>query len=228
MAFRRDPFEHSSARRSAAVVVAHPDDETLWSGGTILDHPNWGWFIVSLCRKSDPDRSARFRKALAALGAAGELADLDDGPDQTPLDPGLVASTCIDLLGPASFDLVLTHGPQGEYTRHRRHEEVSRAVAGLWLTNRLQTGGLLMFAFEDGDRACCPRPRADAHFCRRLETPIWERKRSIITGVYGFAADSWEARTTPRREAFWSFDSKEALSRWLTARGIKHEDSRYL
>ncbi len=24
-----------------ALVVAHPDDETLWAGGTLLQHPGW-------------------------------------------------------------------------------------------------------------------------------------------------------------------------------------------
>ena len=25
------------------MIVAHPDDETLWAGGTILKHPEWHW-----------------------------------------------------------------------------------------------------------------------------------------------------------------------------------------
>jgi hypothetical protein len=39
---------------NAAVIVAHPDDETLWAGGMILTHPGYNWFVASLCRKSDP------------------------------------------------------------------------------------------------------------------------------------------------------------------------------
>jgi LmbE family N-acetylglucosaminyl deacetylase len=29
------------ARLRAGVVVAHPDDETLWCGGYILNHPEF-------------------------------------------------------------------------------------------------------------------------------------------------------------------------------------------
>jgi len=25
--------------KTVAIIVAHPDDETLWAGGTILSHP---------------------------------------------------------------------------------------------------------------------------------------------------------------------------------------------
>jgi LmbE family N-acetylglucosaminyl deacetylase len=39
----------SKIRKSIAVIVAHPDDETLWAGGTILEHPSNDWFIVCLC-----------------------------------------------------------------------------------------------------------------------------------------------------------------------------------
>lgn len=44
----------SGPRLRAAVVVAHPDDETLWCGGYILAHPEIDWKIVTLSRASDP------------------------------------------------------------------------------------------------------------------------------------------------------------------------------
>ena len=34
---------------------------------------------------------------------------------------------------------------------------------------------------------------------------IWRQKYDIITGIYGFNKDSFEAKTTPREEAFWRF-----------------------
>ena len=54
----------SKITKSIAVIVAHPDDETLWAGGTILSHPANNWFVVSLCRASDKDRSTRFYNTL--------------------------------------------------------------------------------------------------------------------------------------------------------------------
>src|SRR5579863_5177308 len=118
----------SDPRPRAAVIVAHPDDETLWCGGYILTHPEFLWRIVTLCRAADPDRAPRFRRVLLRLGAEGEMANLDDGPDQVPLPAGEVQETTVRLLAATSYDLILTHGPKGEYTRHRRHAECCQTV----------------------------------------------------------------------------------------------------
>ncbi len=203
----------AAADTAAAVIVAHPDDEVLWAGGQILAHPGWAWFILTLCRASDVDRAPRFARALQDLHAIGTMADVDDGPQQAPLPADLVQQTILASLPPARFQRVYTHGPDGEYTRHRRHEEVCRAVVALWQGRKLTTGQLYMFAYEDSGRGSLPRPRADAHHRLDLGEDLWRRKYGLITNVYGFAPGTWEARATPRQEAFWSFDSPEAAAR---------------
>ena len=195
--------------RHVAVVVAHPDDETLWAGGLLLSHPEWSTFIVTLCRGEDPDRAPRFRKALERLKAEGAMGGLDDGPDQAPLVVTRVQEAILALLPERRYDLVLTHAPDGEYTRHRRHEEVSRAVEGLWRRGALQAGNLWQFAYEDGGHAYPPRPREDADLQLPLPDTLWVQKYSLITEVYGFSETSWEARSVARVEAFSCFKGRE-------------------
>ncbi len=185
-----------------AVIVAHPDDETLWAGGLLLSHPEWSPFILTLCRGGDPDRAPRFRRVLERLQATGAMADLDDGPDQAVLPSAAVQAAILALLPGRAFDLVLTHGREGEYTRHRRHEECALAVVALCRDRQLQVTRLLHFAYEDGGAAYLPRPRRDADLLVPVAPAIWAGKYAIITGLYGFARSSWEARTTPRIEAF--------------------------
>lgn len=202
-------------RPSVAVIVAHPDDETLWAGGQILARPEWHWTIVTLCRASDPERAPKFRRVIEQFGAKGAMADLDDGPEQVPLSITEVQAAIRSLLTGTRFDAVLTHGPEGEYTRHRRHEEVSRGVMDLWRSGGLTARRLFLFAYEDGGRAYPPRPRPDAHLVETLPPTLWQGKYDIMTGVYGFAADSWEALATPRQEAFWGFASVTDLQAWI-------------
>jgi LmbE family N-acetylglucosaminyl deacetylase len=204
------PEGRSTRPNRAAVIVAHPDDETLWCGGTILLHPDWSWEVVSLCRASDADRAPKFGRALDALGASGRMADLDDGPEQLPLDAQRVENTILELLAGPRYDLVVTHSLCGEYTRHLRHEETGRAVLELWQAGRLHATRLWMFAYLDEERRHLPRANDDAHRTERLPREVWTTKLGIITGVYGFTPDSFEAQTCPKVEGFWCFDTAPA------------------
>ncbi len=211
---------------SAVVIVAHPDDETLWAGGEILAHPDRDWYVLSLCRASDVDRSGRFRRALEQLHATGCMADLDDGPEQYPLPPELIRETILSRLPERHFNTIYTHGPQGEYTRHRRHEEVSRAVGELWSEGQISAEEVLMFAYEDGQRSYYPRAIASAHIYQKLPDSLWQRKYDIMVNVYGFSPASWEAKTVPREEAFWRFDSPAACEQWIKRKGTTNESAR--
>ena len=126
------------------------------------------------------------------------MADLDDGPDQTPLDKFEVQQTILSLLPHHHFDLVISHSPAGEYTRHIRHEEVGRAVIDLWQYGSLSTDELWLFAYEDGGKRYLPRPIESAPGYYVLPGDVWQKKYEIITQIYGFAAASFEAQTTPR------------------------------
>jgi len=138
------------------------------------------------------------------------MADLDDEPDQVGLPIEQVRETIVQLLSGESYSLVLTHGPKGEYTRHRRHEECCQAVVDLWRSGGIDTGRLWLFAYEDGERTYLPRVRDDADRRYVLKDDIWRKKHRLISDCYGYEADSWEARSTPREEGFWCFDSAQA------------------
>ncbi len=206
---------------SVAVIVAHPDDETLWAGGLILNYPSWKWLIISLCRGKDEDRAPRFYEAMKLYKSEGIMGDLDDGPEQRPLDEEEVGRTLLDLLPQKHFDLIISHNPSGEYTRHIRHEEVSKAVIKLWYSGRISANELRTFAYEDGGRKYFPKAVETADIFLTLTRDIWERKYKVITETYGFEKNSFEAKTTPRLEAFWKFGNPDDAQKWLDNSGIK-------
>jgi LmbE family N-acetylglucosaminyl deacetylase len=201
--------------KTVAIIVAHPDDETLWAGGTILSHPSWNCFVVCLSRVSDTERATKFYRSLKVLRSEGIMGDLDDGPEQQPLEEQEVEQAILDLLPPIHFDLLLSHNPSGEYTRHKRHEEVSKAVIQLWYEGRISAPELWTFAYEDGHKAYFPKPVENAPIYLTLTKRIWHMKYSIITETYGFEKNSWEAKATTPAEAFWQFTNAHEAKKWL-------------
>jgi LmbE family N-acetylglucosaminyl deacetylase len=202
-------------KAKVVVLVAHPDDETLWAGGTLLMHGGWTTFVGTLCRGGDEDRAPKFYRALDLLGARGAMANLDDSPGQIPLGADQVQTALLSLLPSRHFDLILTHAPNGEYTRHLRHEEISRSVLHLWASGEIQAKELWLFAYEDEYGRRLPQAEDKAQVVVDLSDEVWAVKRSLLTEIYGFVPDSWEVQTTPRREAFWRLVVPDDAWAWL-------------
>jgi len=207
-----------TALEAVAVLVAHPDDETLWAGGTLLSETSWSPFVWCACRAHDADRAPKFRRVLERLRAQGAMADLDDSPEQPRLADELVEQSLLESLPRRHYDRILTHSPLGEYTRHRRHEDVAGAVLRLWLRGTLSATELWLFAYDDNGGSHLPRALANADIARELSPEVWERKHRLITEDYGFADASWEARTTPRTEGFFRVTTAERAAAWLEQR----------
>jgi len=174
---------------SAIVVVAHPDDETLWMGGTILQNKDWNWTVLSLCRRSDSDRMPKFLKVCSLYNAKPIILDCDD-EELKPLELNSVISEIKKALPAFDYDYVFTHGENGEYG-HIRHLEVHRALKKMVEEGNLKAKNFFFFNYEKGVNEpypdlVVPLPISKSDFIVSLTEDELNLKRKIIKDMYGY------------------------------------------
>lgn len=110
------------------LVVAHPDDETIFFAGVLLSQTDEEWMIACVTDGNADgkgrERKLQFEKACHALKAVKTywfgLPDIFE----KRLEMGQLAAKLAELPTP---DEVYTHGPLGEYM-HPHHQDVCYAV----------------------------------------------------------------------------------------------------
>ena len=184
-------------KKEALVIVAHPDDETIWMGGTILKNKNWNWTIICLCRGRDKDRRPKFEKVCKILNAKCTIDRVED----TKLKPFPIKKIekIIEKNTEGKYDYVFTHGKNGEYG-HIRHKECHRAVKKLVKQGKIKCKQLLFFSYKKkGD---IPEPNKQADILYKLNKQILLKKKRIVNKVYGFQKNSFEVLSCKQEESF--------------------------
>jgi LmbE family N-acetylglucosaminyl deacetylase len=120
---------------SKIMIVAHPDDESLFGGETLTSSE--GWLVICVTNASNEVRRAEFTKAMALARADYLMLDHDDHFTNGNFDPAL-ASTIARVLAANPFEMVVTHGKAGEYG-HKQHRALHQIVRHLVPVGRLLT-----------------------------------------------------------------------------------------
>ncbi len=189
---------------SALVIVAHPDDETIWMGGMIMKYPEVRWTIFSLCRASDPDRAPKFRRVCQRYGAKSIITDLEDeGKLSVEQTIPIIKKLIINKVGQQEFDCIFTHGANGEY-RHPRHIGVHRAVKSLVNCAKLKTKTILYFNYQPISQKDFSLLKAspDSDYTLKLTKAELLKKRKIVADMYGYAPDGIDVGYCTNPEAF--------------------------
>ena len=109
-----------------AIIVAHPDDETLWAGGLPIRFKDKKWTVICCSVPvADPERAHKFVNVCEFLGVDWMKNDRLESDFDVPH---------VDL---SPFDCIFTHNANGEYgNRHhiRVHDWVCEKAKGVVYT----------------------------------------------------------------------------------------------
>src|SRR5687767_15907439 len=99
------------------IVVAHPDDETLWASSLPIKHRDKRWTIICCSvPRHDSIRAYKFFDACEVLGATPRLVPATESPPDKALSH-------LDVIDLSKFDCIVTHNELGEYG-HLHHQNV--------------------------------------------------------------------------------------------------------
>lgn len=177
--------------RRGAIVVAHPDDESLFFAGVPIRFPgDWTIICCSIPRR-DPIRQWQFFDACGVLGARGRVFPVQE-PESC--DGQMTSLSEIDLSG---FDVIVTHNAAGEYG-HAHHRQVHNHVAAHYGNRAFYSG------YGSGISPSVSIALTDAEFARKLAALQCYRHTTPIDGKPKWQAllDRYGAQFDFRNETY--------------------------
>ena len=190
--------------RRALAVVAHPDDETIWLGGTILLNPKVRWTIFCLSRKSDQDRRPKFERVCARYGAEAIISDLDDcGRLSLKRSIPVIKRLLTLKLKNRRFAYCFTHGENGEYG-HLRHIGIHQALKAWDPRRRLKCSRIFAFNYQKAPKGRRPSMvmAKDSDYFLKLSPKIFAEKKAIQSLMHGYPYNGIDNSLCTRTEGF--------------------------
>jgi LmbE family N-acetylglucosaminyl deacetylase len=190
-------------QKAGLVIIAHPDDETIWLSGVIMLHPQIEWTVLCLARADDPDRAPKFARVAKELGFHYHQEALDDLEQLPFLKHTALAKDLIKkFTAGKSYDFIITHGANGEYG-HRDHKSIHGAVADLAAQGLIRTRYTLYLHYKKPlKRVPLLVPRSGADLLIKLPQAIFEKKKDIMEKIYGFDRQGIDSSYCTGVEAF--------------------------
>jgi len=191
-------------KKEILVIISHPDDETIWMGGTLL-RTKFNKTIICLCRKNDKDRSSKFKKACKILNAKGYISNLDDSEKgyYQKISSDEVIKRILGVTKGKSYDYLFSHGKNGE-SGHRRHIEVHNAVVEMLEKGLLSAKKVFFFSYikRRNNFQGYAIYKLNADKLIKLNRNQLFMKKNLIRNVYGFKKGGFEEKSSGQIEAF--------------------------
>lgn len=197
-----------SKKKYNLLIVAHPDDETIFFGGLLQQKRSLPWHVFCATDGNADGQGAKrakdFAKACKALRV--ESFTHSDFPDVFDGRLDLVKLTRLFAAMPLPA-AVYTHGPVGEYG-HAHHQDVGLA-AYRYFSKKVPTWG---YAYN-----CFPDVKI------QLTREQFDRKTKILSDIYGSETQRFQnILPATATEGFCKFSLKEVevLYRYYTEKVV--------
>lgn len=171
------------------MIVAHPDDETLWGGSHLIDDD---YLVVCVTCGVREDRVEEFEQAMKKtddefiiLGypdkVDGKQSNWDDVYDD-------LEDELKNLINQRNWKIIVTHNPDGEYG-HNHHKMVSKIVTKVSDKNKLYYFG----KYYDEDDLEDETKISEKNYDKKLELiEVYETQR-FVKDLHGqmFEYENW-------------------------------------
>ena len=124
-------IDDAAGEADKLLIMAHPDDETLWAGGHLYDG---GFLVVCVTNGRNDVRAREFEKVVNESGNSFLILEYPDKvlfkrDDWSEVNEA-IKKDLSRVIDSRKWQLIATHNPEGEYG-HEHHKSCSRIVTGL-------------------------------------------------------------------------------------------------
>ena len=179
------------------MIVAHPDDETLWGGMHLLKNR---YLVVCLTNantgKYGKIRANEFEEAMKKTGSTGIILNYPDLNKHNQRDRWEQYSRQIEkdlmtVLTYKNWDEVATHNPQGEYG-HIQHKMTSRLTTKAFKKAKLKRAKLKYFGKYHGKKYRGSTKWSKSYIRKKREVmKVYKSQRSIHTFGHMAPYENW-------------------------------------
>lgn len=154
------------------MIVAHPDDDTLWGGAHLTDDREGKYLVVSVTAGCVEHRSKEFTNAIKYSKDVPFMLGYKDRDDKNLIDKGsifnwesnyksLIFNDIYKIITYKKWNKVVTHSPEGEENHHRHHRWTSSIVTNVYKNTNPKGNSLFYFG----------------HYFRKYELPFNNEKK---------------------------------------------------
>ena len=112
------------------MLTAHPDDELLFGANDLLTNKT---IVVCFTNANNPIRRGEFEECMRLTDSKGYMLPLNDSlkDSWSQFSDEALGEMALGLLESTDFDMIVSHGEDGEYghIQHKRVHKVAKALS---------------------------------------------------------------------------------------------------